>query len=337
MDPISPHDDFFSIGIRCCIKDQAATMGSLHDVEYKGATQNSVTLKHPDPNPRARLSSTMSILSNSSNNVMEMTSPTKKPSEIICESNDDDNKNSHSRHDSITGYVPTTQVAESVAHQHFGQKPEPQLFRTHSLLDKSEVDFGDIISQDKIDAKTADTEESESGLSTPSLEDALALEVGLSAHEYLEECFYTEVSVLDRDKFNAIPEIVKSDFTITGHLGKGSFSDVFEVVCKASHLRTNLNNPIPSVSGKPEPHERRRSTRGRRSSLSNSINIASLSRPPQNVGHKLVLAMKCLRPQIRSDADQFTIGAEDLSTKQPYWPISVTATLSKCMGVPLVT
>ena len=47
-------------------------------------------------------------------------------------------------------------------------------------------------------------------------EDALALEVGHTAFKYLEECFhYTEVSVLDRDKFNAITEIVKSDFTIT--------------------------------------------------------------------------------------------------------------------------
>ena len=48
----------------------------------------------------------------------------------------------------------------------------------------------------------------------PSEEDLLSLEVGQSAHEYLEECFYTEVSVLDRQKFNAIPETVKSDFTI---------------------------------------------------------------------------------------------------------------------------
>ena len=48
----------------------------------------------------------------------------------------------------------------------------------------------------------------------PSEEDLLSLEVGQSAHEYLEECFYTEVSVLDGQKFNAIPETVKSDFTI---------------------------------------------------------------------------------------------------------------------------
>ena len=72
--------------------------------------------------------------------------------------------------------------------------------------------YGDINSQYK-DSST-NTTCSESRHSMPSLEDALSLEVGLTTHEYLEECFYTEVSVLDRDKFNAIPEIVKSDFTI---------------------------------------------------------------------------------------------------------------------------
>ena len=42
---------------------------------------------------------------------------------------------------------------------------------------------------------------------------ALAQEVGLNAHEYLEECFYTEVGVLDRGKFEAIPQVTKADFT----------------------------------------------------------------------------------------------------------------------------
>ena len=46
------------------------------------------------------------------------------------------------------------------------------------------------------------------------LDDEIAHEIGLNAHEYLEECFYNEVSVLNRDKFNAIPEIFKSDLTI---------------------------------------------------------------------------------------------------------------------------
>ena len=45
-------------------------------------------------------------------------------------------------------------------------------------------------------------------------DDDLAQEIGLNAYEYLEECFYNEVSVLDRDKFDAIPEVVKADLTI---------------------------------------------------------------------------------------------------------------------------
>ena len=39
---------------------------------------------------------------------------------------------------------------------------------------------------------------------------------------------------------------------------------------------------------------------------------SNLSRPAQSSGRRRVLAMKCLRPQIRSDATRFTIGAEDL-------------------------
>ena len=54
----------------------------------------------------------------------------------------------------------------------------------------------------------------EAGGQAASPEEALAREVGRNAHEYLEECFCTEVSVLDRDKFDAIPEVVKADFSI---------------------------------------------------------------------------------------------------------------------------
>lgn len=92
------------------------------------------------------------------------------------------------------------------------------------------------------------------------LEDALRREVGLNAHEYLEECFYTEASVLEREKFDDIPEMTMSDLAVKGRLGKGSFCDVLNVVSKGG----------------------------------------------QN------LAMKCLRPHVRLDAEQFTMGAEDL-------------------------
>jgi serine/threonine protein kinase len=159
---------------------------------------------------------------------------------------------------------------------------------------------------DETEAATYSEEESNEPSSLE--DDALALEVGLSAHEYLEECFYTEISVLDRKKFNDIPEIIKSDFTITGHLGKGSYSDVFEVVFK--------RNDHPGVTKTTTINTSRRPARARRatSALSSSV-TATLSRQHAAQGTnegRRTLAMKCLRPQIRSDADQFMIGAEDL-------------------------
>ena len=68
-----------------------------------------------------------------------------------------------------------------------------------------------------------------------------------------------------------------------------------------------------NVGTSPGSNRRRSTPRNRRSTLSSSITVATLSRPPATVSDKsIVLAMKCLRPQIRSDIDQFTIGAEDL-------------------------
>lgn len=145
-------------------------------------------------------------------------------------------------------------------------------------------------------------------------ENALALEVGHSAYEYLEECFYTEVSVLDREKFNDIPEIVKSDFIVKGHLGKGCFSDVFEVVRKGGHHLSAAKKAI-SDDADVQPNSRRRRSfaRGqRRSTLASSITTATLARPSYCRERQTLYALKCLRPQIRCDAEQFTIGAEDL-------------------------
>ena len=93
-------------------------------------------------------------------------------------------------------------------------------------------------------------------------------------------------------------------YIVQGHLGKGSFSDVFEVVSKDGQLGTETSITISSST----QHKRRCSTRGR----SSSIDLATLTRLPQHGDRRLVFAMKCLRPQIRSNADQFTIGAEDL-------------------------
>lgn len=98
------------------------------------------------------------------------------------------------------------------------------------------------------------------------------------------------------------------------HLGKGSYSDVFEVVCKDNDILLRAKNKkMDNVGTSPGSNRRRSTPRGRRSTLSSSITVATLSRPLPTVSAKsIVLAMKCLRPQIRSDIDQFTIGAEDL-------------------------
>ena len=150
---------------------------------------------------------------------------------------------------------------------------------------------------------------------------SLGMEIGRSAHEYLEECLNAEVSILDRDKYNAVPEYQKDQFSIVEHLGKGSYSDVFEVRLNVSifddengsvdDIIERLGNlsatsrppaPVPRV---PLKNPRRRIT------LSSSLHIETIKRPDR-YERQTVYAMKCLRPQVRSDPDQFIIGAEDL-------------------------
>lgn len=161
--------------------------------------------------------------------------------------------------------------------------------------------------------------------------DLLAIEVGSIAAKYLEECLSTEVSVLDGEKFDAIPEYRREDFTISRHLGKGSFSDVFEVGITVPIFGDELNDSLhdidlssldqlspgkltnDSAQDNASNLARRRPSarRPRASSLCNSI-TTNLKRPARCNEHNLVFAMKCLRPQIRSNAEQFSIGAEDL-------------------------
>ena len=142
--------------------------------------------------------------------------------------------------------------------------------------------------------------------------DAMALKVGRSAHFYLQNCFYTEVSVLDRDKFDAVPEIVKSDLSILRHLGKGSYSDVFEVAY-TERRQNNYERQITSSERSGDSTKRRPpAQRSRRASDHAMLAPTNLSRPVESGDRRLVLAMKCLRPQIRSDMTRFTIGAEDL-------------------------
>ena len=237
----------------------------------------------------------------------------------------------HSLHrSSAVGIMTAADAASLVTEEFFAEEKEGKnidaessverpLFNMGSLLDDHEDDEDSIIDNDEnndnvkvnTSARSSSTTCSESRCpSQISVDDAVALEVGLSAHSYLEECFYTEVSVLDRDKFDAVPEIIKSDFSIRSHLGKGSFSDVFEVVCKGGQLLAkNIHPGAQDLAGR----RQRTAARGRRSSISRSITTATFERPHlQGNGDKLTFAMKCLRPQIRSDVDQFTMGAEDL-------------------------
>ena len=171
---------------------------------------------------------------------------------------------------------------------------------------------------------------------------SLASEVGRSAHDYLQECYVTEVSVLDRDKFNAVPEYRKDQLHIGEHLGKGSYSDVFQVALNVSIFDEKnetiddiINERLRDLSLSPEApvatiHQTnqdtnskvprddistsaggRRPPRARRVTFSNSVREPGKNLPRCDE-RQVVYAMKCLRPQIRSDAEQFIIGAEDL-------------------------
>jgi len=174
---------------------------------------------------------------------------------------------------------------------------------------------------------TISSQQSDSFLTSSDDEfDELAFEVGLSAECYLEECFRTEVNVLDREKFNSVPQLSKHDFAISKHLGKGSFSDVFEIVCETQHdnevssrlLNTlGVDNSSAIAAGeerrvfpKRKEDSIRRCPLARRASLASFLTTATSTLTSPN--DTLILAMKCLRPQIRSDAHQFAIGAEDL-------------------------
>jgi len=230
----------------------------------------------------------------------------------------------------------TTQQNQSAAHKHFAsQRPSSAVIdpaerdqalaigRQISLLDDEDdrdhdAVFGDINKDGTESTCSESCPPSPYPVGSPTgggydyaamtQEDEMALEVGHGAFEYLEECFFTEVSVLNREKFNAIPEIVKADFTITGHLGKGNFSDVFEVIRKSRQpFGADSNHSVTP----PVPTNRRRPARPRRSSLSSSVTSATLL-SPSNGDRQSSFALKCLRPGIRSDIDQFTIGAEDL-------------------------
>lgn len=158
------------------------------------------------------------------------------------------------------------------------------------------------------------------------------------AQESITGCFSVAGSgILDRSKFDQIPCYTKSELLIGQHLGKGSFSDVFEVMVPdnfgiisaevpdeldAMHSITAnkmkspyvlKNSSSPSVSNHLSIDQKRMMTR--RHSMSSSLCIGSSGRPHLKTvcqGTQLSLAMKCLRPQARSNMEHFLVGVEDL-------------------------
>ena len=174
------------------------------------------------------------------------------------------------------------------------------------------------------------------------------------AQEYIVECFDDDSSTLDKEKFDAIPCYVKSDLMIGQFLGKGSFSDAFEVTLvvkkKDEGLRREVNldanqhgeeddvvdtlitaatvqfgedsnhpkeTTIKSLSVSYHGRNRsidytRRRPRRSTSAHSRSVCMGTLQNTSNAGVTRKTLAMKCLRPQIRANAQQFLLGVEDL-------------------------
>jgi serine/threonine protein kinase len=237
-----------------------------------------------------------------------------------------------------------------------------------------------------MDSKTMIENLAEDQDPTPDELDGIA---ALRAKEYIDECLSlsTDVSAMssfvDRTLWESIPQYTKLDLIVGQHLGKGTFSDVFEVIAsvldtdyapeklfpptreslnmesadldkliqkKFHPIQSSSNNrnegaseeeeeetetedPILNNNSTEQPpnletnvqdddHNNIRATRrhsaediARPSTTSSSIIDESSSSglpssPPPRTSR--TLAMKCLRPQNRSNMDQFMIGVEDL-------------------------
>jgi serine/threonine protein kinase len=216
----------------------------------------------------------------------------------------------------------------------------------------------------------------------------------------LQEYLTTEITEADRELWDSIPKFRKFDLTVGRHLGKGTFSDVFEVTAivfeEMTHERNSLDRltfekdrddldrlieakfpsskrdeldhsddmdradegmsnddsgeekreikPITyrpqcnnvkqlhsstngiilagssseSVSGsQPNPvlNKNVQQVKTNRPSTASSVNMGDLKHPQayqKSKERRLVLAMKCLRPIVRSGREQFMIGVEDL-------------------------
>jgi len=176
------------------------------------------------------------------------------------------------------------------------------------------------------------------------------------AQEYIVECFDDDSSTLDKEKFDAIPKYFKSDLLIGQFLGKGSFSDAFEVILtvkkkfepklatlkadvdaskscddnqdidamiaaaagqfgggKSSSGIADTSNSTPVGQSVDTGRRRRAPRRSSSSHLSSSICMGTMSKnSPSGTTTRVTLAMKCLRPQIRVNPEQFLVGVEDL-------------------------
>ncbi len=178
--------------------------------------------------------------------------------------------------------------------------------------------------------------------------------VGIAAvrtKEYLDECLSTEVpsGVVDPEIWEDIPQFTKMDLIIGQHLGKGTFSDVFEVIASiveddepptresldldSADLDKLIKRKFHSCSstsnchGEDKDMEQPKTEESRAQSVESTIHVRATRRhttediTPSSIvvgtsdskpRTTRTLAMKCLRPQNRSNMDQFMIGVEDL-------------------------
>ena len=162
-------------------------------------------------------------------------------------------------------------------------------------------------------------------------------QVALSrAQESMKDCFSVGV---DQACFDKIPSYSKDDLQLGKHLGKGSFSDVFEVIVTMNDgkqagvtsdfdkilvdaaIKTNgslgpsKGAQVNSSSVITSDSFGRRKPSQRRHSMCSSVCVGSLGRPQSDGAHsgkRMTLAMKCLRPQARSNFEHFLVGVEDL-------------------------
>ena len=103
-------------------------------------------------------------------------------------------------------------------------------YSAHSMNELDNTDFNSVDSKTMLE-----------NLGSRPSQHELANIAAVRAKEYIEECLSADVSVLDRKKWEDIPQFTKMDLVVGTHLGKGSFSDVFEV------FATVVENEAPTI------------------------------------------------------------------------------------------